>query len=361
MLLDGDDSLVNDNSIFARYNTIYDGTTEFTYGSCWSMADNIPLISQPYPEAVKQAGTYRQHHFNWILPYTHLRTFRKNLINNLDDSLFKDEQGEWYKAGGDGSVFYALIEAADPDKVKCLQDVVYNYNDINPLNDYKVNAVEQNQTAHAIVTKMTQPKKKILIAIPTARNIEPDTFKSIYDLEVPDGYETTFQFFYGYNIDQVRNLIADWVVKGFDYLFSVDSDIAFPPDTLKRLLAHDLDVVSGLYIQRKPGLHVLEIYEPNEHGGVSNIPFERVKDRGLVEIAGCGFGCALIKAEVMRDIGYPQFKYHSAVNHANTISEDVDFCRKAREKGFKLWADTSIHCSHIGSFTFNIDNAIQAV
>lgn len=361
MLLDGDDSLVNDNSIFARYNTIYDGTTEFTYGSCWSMTDNIPLISQPYPEAVKQARAYRQHHFNWILPYTHLRTFKKSLIDNLDDSLFKDEQGEWYHAGGDGSVFYALIEAADPAKVKCLQDVVYNYNDINPLNDYKVNAVEQNQTARAIVNKMTQPKKKILIAIPTARNIEPDTFKSIYDLEVPDGYETTFQFFYGYNIDQVRNLIADWVVNGFDYLFSVDSDIAFAPDTLKKLLAHDCDVVSGLYIQRKPGLHVLEIYEPNEHGGVSNIPFGRVKGRGLVEIAGCGFGCALIKAQVMRDIGYPQFKYHSAVNHANTISEDVDFCRKARDKGFKLWADTTIHCSHIGSFTFNVDNAIHAV
>jgi len=361
MLLDGDDSLVNDNSIFARYNTIYDGTTEFTYGSCWSMTDNIPLISQPYPEAVKQARAYRQHHFNWILPYTHLRTFKKSLIDNLDDSLFKDDQGKWYRAGGDGSVFYALIEAADPDKVKCLQDVVYNYNDINPLNDYKVNAAEQNQTAHAIVNKMTRSKKKILIAIPTARNIEPDTFKSIYDLEVPDGYETTFQYFYGYNIDQVRNLIADWVVNGFDYLFSVDSDIAFPPDTLKRLLAHDRDVVSGLYVQRKPGLHVLEIYEPNEYGGVNNIPFERVKGRGLVEIVGCGFGCALIKAQVMRDIGYPQFKYHSAIDHANTISEDVDFCRKARDKGFKLWADTTIHCSHIGSFTFNIDNAIQAV
>jgi FkbM family methyltransferase len=363
MILDGDDSLINDNTVFSYYNNIYDGSTEFTYGSCWSMADNIPLISQPYPKAVKENKSYRQHHFNWILPYTHLRTFKKRLINDCDDSLFRDSTGQWFRAGGDGSVFYALIESADPAKVKVVQDIVYNYNDVNPLNDYKVNSQEQNVTAKEIVKMNTQPtqKKRILIAIPTARNIEPDTFKSIYDLTVPEGYQTTFQYFYGYNIDQVRNLIADWVVKGYDYLFSVDSDIAFAPDTLVKLLTHDKDVVCGLYIQRKPGQHILEVYEPNQHGGVSNIPYGNIKGRGLVEIAGCGFGCTLVKAEVMRSIGYPQFKYYSALDHRNTISEDVDFCRKALAKGFKLYADTSIQCRHIGSFTFNVDNNIAAL
>jgi glycosyltransferase involved in cell wall biosynthesis len=587
MLLDGDDSLVNDNTILSYYNSIYDGSTEFTYGSCWSMVDNIPLISQPYPEQVKQSKSYRNHHFNWILPYTHLRTFKKVLLNGIDDSAFTDAVGNWYKAGGDGSVFYSLIEAADPAKVKCLQDIVYNYNDASPLNDYKVHADEQNRNARAIVkgspekysvivptmwkvadqftkflkvlcdcpsvdeiiiinnlvydtpiadilthskitlmnfkqniyvnpawnigvatarnnricianddvtfdtavfgrlqdlltedagifglcpgeayfnqvpvtdksiniipwtgqhtygfgclmfmhkkswvdipreleiyfgdnfifdiqlsqgktnylitnmehftpfaattsdseitsgflereraiydelklnlTKMPtiveppKAKKRILIAIPTAKNIEADTFKSIYDLEVPDGYETTFQAFFGYNVDQVRNLIADWVVKGFDYLFSVDSDIAFPADTLKKLLAHDKDVVSGLYIQRKPGQHILEIYEPTPGGGVTQMPYEKLKGRSIVEVAGCGFGCVLVKAEVMTTIGYPQFKYHSAIDHNNTVSEDVDFCGKARNKGFKIWADPSILCRHIGNFTFEVNTNI---
>lgn len=595
MLLDGDDSLINDNTVLSYYNTVYDGSTEFTYGSCWSMVDNIPLISQPYPDAVKKSKSYRNHHFNWILPYTHLRTFKKSLLNNIDDAVFKDAQGQWYKAGGDGSVFYALIEAANPNKVKCLQDVVYNYNDASPLNDYKINAQEQTRNAKQIImnkvnkdkfsvvvptmwkvaeqfvdflkvlcdhplvdeiiiinnailktpaadilanpkisllnfkentyvnpawnlgantarnnnicianddvtfdtavferlqdlitedtgifglcpgeaffhqipvtdktidivpwtnqhtygfgclmfmhksawvdipsgldiyfgdnfifdvqlskgrtnylitnmehftpfaattsdstittgflererviydniksklTIMPEPtpqpivpkaKKRILIAIPTAKNIEADTFKSIYDLEVPEGYETTFQCFFGYNVDQVRNLIADWVVKGYDYLFSVDSDIAFPTNTLKKLLAHDKDLVSGLYIQRKPGQHVLEIYESTPNGGVTQMPYAKLKGRSLVEVAGCGFGCVLVKAEVMRAIGYPQFKYHSAIDHNQTVSEDVDFCSKARSKGFKLWADPSILCRHIGSFTFEVDTSIQAI
>ena len=361
MLLDGDDSLINDNTVLSYYNSIYDGTTEFTYGSCWSMVDDIPLISQPYPEEVKQNRSYRDYHFNWILPYTHLRTFKKSLLNNINDSKFKDSNGNWYKAGGDGSVFYSLIEAADPNQVKCITDIVYNYNDASPLNDYKVNAEEQNKNAREIVKKMIQTKKKILIAIPTAKNIEPDTFKSIYDLIVPDGYETTFQYFFGYNVDQVRNLIADWVVNGFDYLFSVDSDIAFAPDTLSKMLAHDRDVVSGLYIQRKPGQHILEIYEHTATGGVVNMPYGKLKGRTLVEVAGCGFGCALVKAEVMRKIGYPQFKYHSAISINDTISEDVDFCRKARDNGFTIWADPTILCRHTGSFTFNVDIATPVI
>jgi FkbM family methyltransferase len=353
MILDGDDRLVNDNTVLSYYNSVYDGNTEFTYGSCWSMVDNIPLISQPYPEQVKQNKDYRNYHFNWILPYTHLRTFKKYLINNCDDALFQNSQGDWYRAGGDGSVFYALIEQADPKKVACLQDIVYNYNDINPLNDYKVNAEEQNRTAKEIISKQVMSKKKILIAIPTARNIEAETFKSIYDQIVPEGYQTTFQYFYGYNVDQVRNLIADWVDKDYDYLWAVDSDMSFPSDTLARLLSHNKDVVTAVYRQRKLE-QILEVYEHTAHGGVSHMPYYKLQGQGLVEVAACGFGCVLVKAEVIKGMGYPQFKYYSALDHAHTISEDIDFCNKAKSKGFKIWADTNILCRHIGNTYFDI-------
>ena len=52
--------------------------------------------------------------------------------------------------------------------------------------------------------------KKILIAIPTNKYIEPETYKAIYDLTVPEGYKVEFQFFFGYQVDQIRNLIAKW-------------------------------------------------------------------------------------------------------------------------------------------------------
>jgi glycosyltransferase involved in cell wall biosynthesis len=150
MLIDGDDSLVNDPSIFHKYNNIYAAGAEFTYGSSWSSVDNIPLISQEYPEYIKQSMLYKDYKFNWNMPYTHLRTFSKTLLDAIPDYKFKDEDNKWYKAGGDNAVFYSLLEVVDPNKVVCVPDVVYNYNDANPLNDYKVNATEQTKNSEQI-------------------------------------------------------------------------------------------------------------------------------------------------------------------------------------------------------------------
>jgi len=201
--------------------------------------------------------------------------------------------------------------------------------------------------------------KTILIAIPTNKYIEPETMKAIYDLKVPEGYKTFFQFFYGYQIDQIRNLIASWAAR-YDYLFSVDSDISFAPDTLKKMLSHNKDIVSGLYRQRKHDEHVIEVYELTPQGGCTNIPYEKIKSIPFLEIAGCGMGCALIKGEVFRAIPYPHFVYHSAIDHRNTVSEDIDFCRKVREKGFKMYADTTILCDHVGSTTFRVTDQIES-
>ncbi len=155
MMLDGDDWLINDPTIFDMYNNIYNEGAEFTYGSCWSLADNIPLISQEYPPEIKESRKYRDYKFNWNMPYTHLRTFRGDLLHSYlhdhGDSAFKDSEGNWLRAGGDTSIFYSLIEYADPDKVKCVPHIVYNYNDMNPINDYKVNALEQTTTANRVL------------------------------------------------------------------------------------------------------------------------------------------------------------------------------------------------------------------
>lgn len=165
MILDGDDWLVNNNSIFHYYNDLYQTGIEFTYGSCWSLADNIPLIAQDYPLNIKNNKKYRSHLFNWNIPYTHLRTFKKYLINDISDDSFKDND-VWYKAGGDAALFYELIERVNPNNIKANKEIMYNYNDLNPLNDYKINSIEQNKNSEKIIN---QSKKNELfsVVIPT--------------------------------------------------------------------------------------------------------------------------------------------------------------------------------------------------
>lgn len=373
MLLDGDDSLVGSPDIFHYYSKIHTDY-DFTYGSCWSMADRIPLISQPYPPDVLESKDYKNYRFTWNMPYTHLRTFKAGLLKDELDSRFQDSDGQWFKAGGDNAPFYTALSNCDSSRVFVVPDIVYNYNDENPLNDYKVNRQQQDRAIEQIVGKpaivhapqpvkptVTMKKKKILIAVPTNRNIEATTFKSIYDLVVPDGYETVFQFFWGYQVDQVRNLIADWAMRnGFDYVFSVDSDISFPPDTLVRMLSHNVDIVSGVYIQRIQGTHTIEIMRANQWGGVSHVDWAEIKGQGLVPIDSCGFGCCLVKIEVYKAIPYPHFLYKSAIDHANTISEDVYFCLQAKQRGFKLWCDTDVICDHTGSSVYRVDRNMPA-
>ncbi len=153
MLVDGDDWLVNNNTIFHLYNDLYQQGAEFTYGSCWSLVDNIPLIAQNYPSEVKRNRSYRSHKFAWNMPYTHLRTFTKKLFKGVSEDRFKDSNGNWLRAGGDGALFYEMIERANPDKVVAVKEIVYNYNDLNPINDYKVNGDEQTKNAQTILNK----------------------------------------------------------------------------------------------------------------------------------------------------------------------------------------------------------------
>jgi len=152
MIVDGDDWLVNNPNIFHMYNNLYHDGAEFTYGSCWSVVDNIPLVAQPYPPEVKANKDYRNYKFNWNMPYTHLRTFNSKLVATLKEEDLKIH-GVWPRAGGDTALFYYAIEKADPDKVICVPEIVYNYNDANPINDYKVNASEQTMTANKVISK----------------------------------------------------------------------------------------------------------------------------------------------------------------------------------------------------------------
>ena len=217
-----------------------------------------------------------------------------------------------------------------------------------PVNTWKNVADQWDQYFQSL--KITEKKKRILIAVPSAKHIEPETFKSIYDLIIPEGFEADFEFFWCYLIDAGRNTIAGHAIEnGYDYLFAVDADMAFPPDTLQKLLSHDEDFVTGVYRMRRPD-QVIELYDTK----YQQIDRQMLDVYTTIELGGCGFGCALVKTKVLKDVGYPQFEYHQAYHHGDTFSEDNDFCQKARNLGYKIWVDTTVRCSHKGTIMWEI-------
>lgn len=193
--------------------------------------------------------------------------------------------------------------------------------------------------------------KRIAIVIPNYQYIEAECLKSVYDLLVPPGFKTELLIVQGYTVETARNKGVEMVLNGgYDYTLWVDSDIVLPFNILPKLLATNADIATGWYPKKLSGSKITELYGPDKlsrYEMVNILTDELPKNGGVIPILGCGFGCTLVKNHVYSAIGDRDwFHYHST--DGKLCSEDLDFCKKAKEKGFSIVADTSLRCPHIG-------------
>lgn len=147
-----------------------------------------------------------------------------------------------------------------------------------------------------------------------------------------------------------RNDLATQAVQiEADYVFWLDSDMSFKPDTLVRMMdtlqKNDLDILTGLYFRRvNPFTPVL--FDKLEIKGEECewSEFKEIPD-GLFEVGGCGFGCVLMKTDVFFDV---HAKYNQMFAPIANNGEDIAFCWRARNCGYRIFCDPSVICGHVG-------------
>lgn len=81
---------------------------------------------------------------------SHLKSFRAPLFYNIKPRDLKDRSGNWVQICADMAFFLPILEMAGLDRVKFVPDILYNYNDLSPLNDHKVAGEEQKRIEHII-------------------------------------------------------------------------------------------------------------------------------------------------------------------------------------------------------------------
>jgi len=190
---------------------------------------------------------------------------------------------------------------------------------------------------------------KVALCIPLSWDYVPTLFfESFYRLDL-EGLET--ELFRGRNvlIDRCRNDAAQEALNwGADYLMFFDADGTYPPETVKRLLSHNKDAVSGLTHQKAfPHLPVLWKCRGARKAVV---PLDY---QGLVKVDLVGLAGVLIKREVLETIPKPWFEL------TPEYGEDTLFWMKCHNFGIDLWCDTDLIFGHI--HTVVVDDKWQEV
>lgn len=199
-------------------------------------------------------------------------------------------------------------------------------------------------------------------------------------------------------ITRSRNLCVKKALEmNADYLMFIDSDLVFPANAMKRLLAHNKDIVGATYNMRMEPYRTL--------GRMKLLPGEtepaqverRIASGGIHEADELPGGFMFIKMDVFRRIPKPWYfeTYYRDIDPvkafrdmirdhvqvtmprdletallatpglrdwanreqanvmkvgAEYISEDINFCRKAIRYGYRLWCDLDLtwEIKHIG-------------
>ena len=186
----------------------------------------------------------------------------------------------------------------------------------------------------------------ISILIPSRGYCNAAFAMALKNLELPLYTMLQSKYITGCFIDSMRNQLVE--ASTHDWLLFMDDDVLPPTKGLVKLIEHDKDIVTGLYFAKQPP-HFPQIYKKNKE---DDKLYDAIWDYGkekLFEVDACGAGFMLVKRAVFQKIGAPYFKYVTDDDGKRVTGEDLWFCRRAREEGFRIHCDPTVLCTHVGA------------
>lgn len=196
---------------------------------------------------------------------------------------------------------------------------------------------------------------KTLIAVPAVSWVYTEFLQALLELDKPDAHISIQKNSLVY--DSRNNLAWVAVSRGYDRVLWLDSDMAFDPDLLTQLNAdmdeNGLDYVCGVFTQRNekrmPCIYSNIHWENTGTKLITSATPVQDVPAGLFEIAGSGFGAVLTKTAMLKVVGE---EYGLPFMPMPGLGEDLAFCWRAKQIGYKMYCDGRIDVGHIGQFTY---------
>lgn len=136
-----------------------------------------------------------------------------------------------------------------------------------------------------------------------------------------------------------------------DHIMWLDSDMTFPEDVIVRLLEHRKRVVCATYSKRVPPFH------PTAFISIDPVEPVNTEGYGLVNVRYTGFGCVLMKANVIDDMPSPHFPLKWHAPSSTWHGEDMGFYDLLDHNDIKIFCDLDLsrEIGHLGQREFLVN------
>ena len=185
---------------------------------------------------------------------------------------------------------------------------------------------------------------RLLIAVPCLDLIDELFVESLDALKEQlhtDGISFETKYIPGSLVYAARDKLAKHAVNNhFDEVLWIDSDMVFNRHLYEDLHVHGKDMICANFISRhNPYVTcVFSSVEPVDR--ITELPDEPF------QVAACGFGCVLMKAQILKDV-LVTHDGQAFLPKAKT-GEDVAFCQRATDCGYQIWCDPLTRVGHVG-------------
>lgn len=145
LLVDGDDCLAH-GDVFTYINNVYKTEDVWvTYGQYVEWPNKTVGFNEPFSQDVIKRNAFRE----GTLPVSHMRTFYAWLFKRIkkEDLMIN---GDFFVMTCDKAMMAPMLEMAG-FRHKCITDILYIYNNSNPINDHRVNKRLQMQLMYYIL------------------------------------------------------------------------------------------------------------------------------------------------------------------------------------------------------------------
>ena len=208
------------------------------------------------------------------------------------------------------------------------------------------------------------PGAGVFLAVAAYDGLAAPFVMSLFSSALSVGRNMGLEIFAGNcHVDDSRNrLVRDFLESDCDQIVFLDTDVGWSDGDLRRLIDYKADIVAGIYPMKTDD----DIEYP-----VKTLPGERWSNaEGLVEVEGVPTGFLKIRRHVLETLaaGVPShfgrgespgdrqripLIFERTLNGDSRRGGDYEFCRKAREAGFKVYVDPRMQLSHQGTKVWN--------